>query len=251
MAVGRVGKDQATAKLIGFEGPRRLFGRILNANDAADDHWVRVQVDDTVVWTRSAEHPSKDRSERDFAVDVLPYLEEGVLQDLIDWNVPYDTQPHVATMRVPTFICPSEVNDVVRVNSAGVPRDYPANYAVNMGTWKIWDPNDGTVGDGAFHVNSRFTPANFTDGLSHTLMAAEVKAYTPYLRNSSQDPGPNVPDSPAFVASYSGEALMGPDLMQNTGHTEWAEVFGACTDKFGVQWQVNYTGSVQFSPGEA
>jgi PhnB protein len=30
--------------------------------------------------------------------------------------------------------------------------------------------------------------------------------------------------------------------------TEWAEKYGMCTDKFGVQWMVNYTGDVQF-PG--
>lgn len=30
--------------------------------------------------------------------------------------------------------------------------------------------------------------------------------------------------------------------------TEWAEKYGSCADRFGVQWMVNYTGSVQF-PG--
>jgi PhnB protein len=31
--------------------------------------------------------------------------------------------------------------------------------------------------------------------------------------------------------------------------TEWAEKYGMCTDKFGVQWMVNYTGDVQFPGG--
>ena len=175
-------------------------------------------------WVSPRRYRASGRSAR-----ILPHLEEADLQDLINWNVPYNTQPHVATMRVAPFLCPSEINDVVRLTSAGVPRDYPANYAVNMGSWKIWDPNDGTVGDGAFHVNSRFTPARFLDGLSHTLMAAEVKAYTPYLRNTSQDPGPTVPDTPTVFSAYSssaGDTLMGPNLMDNTGHTEWAD--GLC-----------------------
>ena len=30
--------------------------------------------------------------------------------------------------------------------------------------------------------------------------------------------------------------------------TEWAEKFGSCTDRFGVQWMVSYAGSVQFAP---
>jgi PhnB protein len=33
--------------------------------------------------------------------------------------------------------------------------------------------------------------------------------------------------------------------------TEWAEKYGVCADRFGVQWMVNYTGNVQFSAGTA
>ena len=31
--------------------------------------------------------------------------------------------------------------------------------------------------------------------------------------------------------------------------TEWAEKYGICSDQFGVQWMMSYTGSVQFSLG--
>jgi len=31
---------------------------------------------------------------------------------------------------------------------------------------------------------------------------------------------------------------------------ELAEKRGSCADRFGVQWMVSYTGSVQFSPGQ-
>ena len=160
---------------------------------------------------------------------VLPYLEQSNLQDLVDWNLAYSTQLDVAITRIPTFLCPNEADDVVRVNSSDIPRDYPANYVVNMGTWKIWDPNDGSIGDGSFHPNSKFTTAHFTDGTSNTLLASEVKAYTSYLRNTNEDPGPIVPDSPDFLASYTaapGDINMGPDLMDNTGQTEWAD--GLC-----------------------
>lgn len=33
--------------------------------------------------------------------------------------------------------------------------------------------------------------------------------------------------------------------------TEWAEKYGTCTDRFGVQWMVMYTGDVQFTPATA
>ncbi len=160
---------------------------------------------------------------------ILPYIEQSNLHNLVDFSLPYSSQLDVASTRVAPMLCPSELNDVVRVNASGIPRDYPANYSVNMGTWKIWDPNDGTVGDGAFHVNSRFTPAHMTDGTSHTLMLAEVKAYTSYLRNSHEDPGPTVPGDPTFLANYTaapGDINMGPQLMDNTGQTEWAD--GLC-----------------------
>ncbi len=29
--------------------------------------------------------------------------------------------------------------------------------------------------------------------------------------------------------------------------TEWAEKYGMCTDRFGVQWMISYEGNVQFS----
>ena len=151
---------------------------------------------------------------------ILPFVEQANLQDLVDWHRPYSAQLNVATKRVPTFLCPSEVNDVVRVNPAGTPRDFPANYVVNMGTWKIRDPNNGTGGEGAFHPNSAVRMTNFRDGTSNTVMAAEVKAYTSYLRNTNEDPGPTVPSDPSFAGSWTaapGDVNMGPDLMQNTG----------------------------------
>lgn len=32
--------------------------------------------------------------------------------------------------------------------------------------------------------------------------------------------------------------------------TEWAELHGSCTDRFGVQWMVDYTGGVKFPAGQ-
>lgn len=31
--------------------------------------------------------------------------------------------------------------------------------------------------------------------------------------------------------------------------TEWAEKYGVCADRFGVQWMVSYTGEARFQPG--
>jgi prepilin-type N-terminal cleavage/methylation domain-containing protein len=158
---------------------------------------------------------------------ILPYLEQANLQSLVDWNLPYSAQVNVATTRVPIYLCPSEVNDIVRVNPAtGIARDYPANYVVNFGTWKIYDPVDGSGGDGAFHPNSVFSTGDFLDGLSNTLCASESKAYTPYVRNTA-DPGATVPSSALFAQAFTGDGCcIGPTVQQKTGHTEWAD--GLC-----------------------
>jgi prepilin-type N-terminal cleavage/methylation domain-containing protein len=181
-----------------------------------------------------------------FRARILPYIEQANLRGLINWGVAYSTQVNVATTRVGLFLCPSEIHDMVRVNtSTGVPRDYPATYAANFGNWKIYDPNDGSGGDGAFHPNSRHSTAAFSDGTSNTLCAAEVKAFTPYIRNTSVDPGPAIPPSPEFFMSgFTGDnCCIGATVQHNTGQTEWAD--GLCqqsgfTTTFGPNTRVPY-----------
>ncbi|MCD4727416.1 MAG: DUF1559 domain-containing protein [Pirellulales bacterium] len=156
---------------------------------------------------------------------ILPYLEQGNVYDLVRLDVAWDAQlsTGVPTMRMPMYLCPSEVNDRVRVKY-GVPYTYPQNYGFNFGTWLVWDPAAGQGGDGLFHVNGQLTMAAISDGTSHTLAAAEVKAFTSYFRNTA-DPGPKVPSSPVALAALAGGAgfKLGPDINDNTGHTEWAD----------------------------
>jgi prepilin-type N-terminal cleavage/methylation domain-containing protein len=177
---------------------------------------------------------------------ILPYLDQANLQNLVNWSVGYSTQVNVATTRVPGYLCPSEINDVVRVNpSTGVPRDYPANYVLNFGTWKIYDPNNGSGSDGAFFPNSRLHAGGITDGMSNTLCCSEAKAFTPYLRNTTTDPGPTPPTSTNFATGLTGDGCcIGASLQLNTGHTEWAD--GLCqqsgfTTVFGPNAKIPYT----------
>ena len=159
---------------------------------------------------------------------LLPYVEQGsaYIQVRLDlgWDAPENKLTGVPTMRIPTYICPSELNDRVRVDSSGAPKVYPQNYGFNFGTWFVYDPSTGRGGDGSFFVNSRITPAHFRDGLTNTLCAAEVKAYTSYFRNTS-DPGPTIPASSAALAAFVGGAQfkLGPKTNDNTGHTEWPD----------------------------
>ena len=156
---------------------------------------------------------------------ILPYLEQGSSYDRVRLDIAWDAQvaTGVPTMRVPVYTCASEPNDTVRTKG-GAPYIYPTNYGFNFGTWLAYDPTGRLKPDGAFYVNSRLGPRDFRDGMSGTLCAVEVKAFTPYLRNTA-DPGVNPPGSPAAVVSLAagGDAKLGPTTNDNTGHSEWCD----------------------------
>lgn len=157
---------------------------------------------------------------------ILPFLEQTNAYQRVRLDVPWDAQraTGVPTMRNPMYICPSEVNDRVRVDGSGKPLTYPQNYGFNFGTWLVHDPATGQGADGVFFPNSHITTAAITDGTTNTLGAAEVRAFTSYFRNTA-DPGPAVPQSPAALAAWAPGAdfKLGPSTNQNTGHTEWAD----------------------------
>ncbi|MCO6455368.1 MAG: DUF1559 domain-containing protein [Pirellulaceae bacterium] len=148
---------------------------------------------------------------------LLPFLEQQNLQDLIDWNRTYAQQPNVTRVRVPVFVCPSEVQDHERPD--GAITHYPLTYGANYGTWFVYDPNSGLGGDGLVHPNSLNNFATVIDGTSSTLAFAEVKAFNPYLRDggSPAAAGTPVPLTPADAVAYGG------DFKSNSGHTEWVD----------------------------
>jgi len=157
---------------------------------------------------------------------ILPMIEQVAAYLKVDLEVAWDQQSisGVPTTRVPVYICPSEVNDVVRVNAAGVPYVYPQNYGFNFGPWFVYDPATGAGGEGMFFPNAKLRATMIEDGASNTLCASEVKAFTPYMRNSSEPPAA-IPANAAAVAALAagGQPKLGPNLNDNTGHTEWPD----------------------------
>lgn len=157
---------------------------------------------------------------------LLPFIEALGIYDQIDWDqayssvtITYQGGPRkLASFGVPTYLCPSEINNKIRNDSSGNPEHYPLNYGANMGTWLVWDPARGDRGNGAFVPDQRLIMGEFTDGLSNTLAFAEVKAYTPYSRNAGSA-NPMLPVSPNDVCGLKG----GGTFHTNTGHTEWVD----------------------------
>jgi len=163
---------------------------------------------------------------------ILPYIEEGTAAVKVNLEEAFDKGSNalsgVPQTRIPVFICPSEAHDRVRTKN-GSPFTYPLNYGFNFGTWFVYDPASGAGGDGVFFPNSNLKAGQISDGLSRTLCAAEVKAYTAYLRNTA-DPGSShpamaPPADPAIIAGLAGggETKLGPDTNACTGHTEWPD----------------------------
>jgi prepilin-type N-terminal cleavage/methylation domain-containing protein len=148
---------------------------------------------------------------------ILPYLEEENLESLIDWNLSYASQPTVTQVRVSTYLCPSEINDKERLD--GSLTHYPLNYGINVGTWFVYNPKTRGGGDGLVYPNSRTAFGKVTDGTSKTLAFAEVKAYTPYLRDGGNPSAADepIPATPADVGAYGG------NFKPDSGHTEWVD----------------------------
>lgn len=183
-----------------------------------------------------------------FSVHVLllPHLEQKVVFDNLNLNYPYNyytadasanpsganaptvtladgSAVRLGTMRVPTYLSPGERQDEIRSG-----QHHPHNYAMNLGTWFVWDPLTGKGGNGAAYPNSKLRDSEFTDGMGTTLAFAEVKAWQPYFRDSarthaqcggtSTSPETAVPPaSPSALAAI----MATPAEYKATNHTEW------------------------------
>lgn len=154
---------------------------------------------------------------------ILPFLEQGNAYDQVSMDVDWHLQvaTGVPAQIMPTYFCPEDPYNVVRWKD-DAPYVAPTTYGFNMGTWFIFDPVTGKTGDGAFRVNRPTRDSSFRDGLSHTLCAADVHAYTAYIRNT-RDLGPTIPSSPAYFAGLMGDLKLGEGASTNTGHTVWCD----------------------------
>ncbi len=184
-------------------------------------------------WDGTAADKTNDMSAQ---MRVLPFLEENSLyQDFSatstlgeDQTIGNSTTPIMST-RIATYVCPSEANDMLKVTaSTGLPNGYLTNYGVNQGTWFIWDANSQLIPGGAFYTNSSLKTRNFTDGLSKTLLAAEVKGWTAGMSGGTPTGTPTSPppSTVSAVMSFGGTTTATSVITTKTVHTEWGD--GKC-----------------------
>jgi prepilin-type N-terminal cleavage/methylation domain-containing protein/prepilin-type processing-associated H-X9-DG protein len=170
---------------------------------------------------------------------ITPYLELGTLYNAINYTNK-TTDPSNATAvstQLKVFLCPSEPNQqaAVLTSSAGVTTTYGvSNYGWCEGTWYTFGgfagggPSPGAIGS---NLGRRF--ASITDGLSNTLLGAEVKTYMPAYHDCGAVPPPGptgptaYPDVPTVLASVAAAPTSGckvataPSGMLGGGHSHW------------------------------
>ncbi|MCA9052988.1 MAG: DUF1559 domain-containing protein [Planctomycetaceae bacterium] len=150
---------------------------------------------------------------------ILGYLEQSALYGLVDITQAWDNQLAVSGVKIDVYSCPSDAKgDVARDPGGGKAILYPTSYGFNYGSWFVFDPATGRGGDGLFYPNAKVSFASVTDGASHTMLAAEVKAWTPYRRNG----GPPSTTIPNTIAEAEAAVASGAEF-KDTGHTEWPD----------------------------
>jgi prepilin-type N-terminal cleavage/methylation domain-containing protein/prepilin-type processing-associated H-X9-DG protein len=170
---------------------------------------------------------------------ITPFLESGTLYNAINFtNKTSDPSNATAvSTQLKVFLCPSEPNQQASTstNSAGVTSTYGvSNYGWCEGTWYTFGgfasavPTPDAIGS-----NLRRPFASFTDGLSNTLLGAEVKTYTPSYHDCGAVPPPGptgpsaYPDIATVLASIAAAPTSGckfvtaPPGMLGGGHTHW------------------------------
>lgn len=151
---------------------------------------------------------------------LLPYMEQGNLESLIDYRIPLYTgaqnnqqfnPAHAAVARQPlaSFLCPSDGQEPIY--SVGTNTFAGTNYVVctGSGTDKNYDSRVRT--NGMFWRGSNTKFRDMTDGSSNTMVFSEALMGT----GANYSPGPPSPATPhgRYMAAYPG----GPGSMNGSG----------------------------------
>jgi prepilin-type N-terminal cleavage/methylation domain-containing protein/prepilin-type processing-associated H-X9-DG protein len=170
---------------------------------------------------------------------IMPYIEGSNLYNAINYNNKTSDPSNITAVSqsVKTFLCPSEINPQPAMSTnatTGVTTtDGISNYGWCVGSWYVFGGWGSTTPNGsAFGPNASQPFASFTDGLSNSLLAAEVKTYTPAYHSCGPPPSPGpstptvIPSVTTVLASVAGATactlVTGPSGMPGGGHTQWA-----------------------------
>ncbi|AGA30600.1 DUF1559 domain-containing protein [Singulisphaera acidiphila] len=173
---------------------------------------------------------------------LLPYIEQSSSFNSINFTLAYSIADNttVSRLSIAGFVCPSEVRPEPKTSTTNTSQYGVANYNWNVGDWYVFGGIGSSGNRGAFGANRSRSLAEFTDGLSNTVVASEVKTYQGVLTSCSiasvvepnQIPSPNADPNSAVPEYTSGCTL------KLTAHAEWVD--GAALETgFTTAWPPN------------
>ncbi len=173
---------------------------------------------------------------------ILPFLEQGSVFNAMNLSLRYSVADNstIGRLTIAGFLCPSEIRPEPRTDATTGAVTYGVNsYGWNRGDWLIWGGLN-TTNRAPFDINQARRFAAITDGLSNTMLAAEVKTYQPNLSTcgalANVNPN-NIPPASSDPATLVPQYAAGCTLGQ-TGHTEWVD--GAAHETgFTTAWTPN------------
>ncbi len=161
---------------------------------------------------------------------ILPYMEGQNGYNACNFSLPNESIENLTVMglRIAGFLCPSDPNIHTTFVDDGVNRAN-ASYGMNRGDWYVWGGLASTVPpQSPFRTNVSVRWSELTDGLSQTLLVAEVKTRFPYLRKCTGlvyqpvngTPRPDTSADPATIAQYTS---CSGEIKPDAGHAEWED----------------------------
>jgi prepilin-type N-terminal cleavage/methylation domain-containing protein/prepilin-type processing-associated H-X9-DG protein len=159
---------------------------------------------------------------------ILPYLEQGAVFNAANFAMNKENPENstVISLTVAVFLCPSEVNIIPSSHDYGI--SGVSSYGASSGDWFVWGGFSGPENRYAFGPNRARRHADFTDGLSGTMLFGEVKTYVPsFICDGNglaniKDPR-NMPEPTADPATVAPEYFTGSCRFYALAHTEWSD----------------------------
>ncbi|MDG3003859.1 DUF1559 domain-containing protein [Paludisphaera mucosa] len=172
---------------------------------------------------------------------LLPVLEQGGLFDAVNFGLTFENASNatVAGTYVEVFNCPTETNYPTQDGLADfptLPTAAASNYAVCSGDWYVWGGFGAGTNRSAFTPNRIPRTAEFSDGLSGTILMSEVRTRQYQItecggqlvtRYPEQVPGTDIPlerrmlvrDESYCTPWTSGHSLWAAGGVDQTGFT--------------------------------
>ena len=166
---------------------------------------------------------------------LTPFVELGNSYNAVNFNLKVSDRANttVVSTTLSVLICPSEANPQPYMSTSrpgSVTVTGVTNYGWCEGDWYVYGGVGGMLNRSAFAVNASRTFAAITDGLSQTMVAAEVKATQPEFRSCFADgsggtlpslSNPNVVPDPASSIAVITFASP-PCVLKIMAHSTWA-----------------------------